>query len=128
MARWNRSLAVAVIAAAAFATVSCSSSGGGGESSALPPVMEDVGTLDGTTVEVPVGHTLVITGDDETFADWTADIDDGSVLSFTPGKDDGSAQYNPGFLALEEGETEVEMANSTSGDEIDFTVTVTPAE
>ncbi|WP_157497403.1 hypothetical protein [Leifsonia sp. Leaf264] len=89
--------------------------------------MADFSTIDGTTVQVPEGGTLDITGDDETYADWTADIADEDILTFTPGKDDGSATFNPGFEAKKEGTTDVEMKNSTSGDEVHFTVEVTPA-
>ncbi|WP_147309122.1 hypothetical protein [Agromyces sp. PvR057] len=121
-------LATIVIAAAVSATVACSSSGGGDDPSVLPPVMADVSTIDGTTVQVPNGGTLDITGDDETYTDWTAEIADEDILSFTPGKDDGSATFNPGFEAKNEGTTDVEMKNSTSGDEVHFTVEVTPAK
>jgi hypothetical protein len=42
-----------------------------------------------------VGGAVDLVGDDETFTDWTADIDDPEVVSFTPGKKDASASFNP---------------------------------
>jgi hypothetical protein len=91
---------------------------------ALPPVIADLGELDGTTVDVGVGGTIDLTGDDETFTDWTATIDDPSVVSFTPGRDDGSAQFNPGLQATAVGTTDVTLTNSVSGESVTFTVVV----
>lgn len=117
------------LAAAALLVVSACSSGSPDSSSsaeALPPVIVEIDSLDGTTVEVPMGGAIDITGDDETFTDWTADISDPAIAEFTPGKDDGSAQFNPGITPLAEGTTDVTMTNSATDDTVDFTVTVTP--
>lgn len=94
-------------------------------SSALPPVIVDLDSLEGTTVEVPEGGTVDITGDDETFTDWTATIADPAVVSFTPGRDDGSAQFNPGLEATAVGTTEVTLTNSSTDATVTFTVDVT---
>jgi hypothetical protein len=99
-----------------------------GSSSALPPVIVEVGSLDGTTVEVPEGGAIDVTGDDETYTDWTAEIADPAIVSFTPGRDDGSAQFNPGFDALAVGSTEVTLTNSSSGETLTFTVDVVAAD
>lgn len=96
-------------------------------SSVLPPVIVDVNSLDGTTVEVPEGGTIDITGDDETFTDWEATIADPAVASFTPGREEGSAQFNPGLQATGVGTTEVTLTNSSSGATLTFTVDVTAA-
>ena len=93
-------------------------------SSALPPVIVEIGSLDGTTVELTEGSTIDVTGDEETYTDWTAEIADPAVVSFTPGRDEGGAQFNPGFEALAVGSTEVTMSNSSSGETLTFTIDV----
>ncbi len=87
----------------------------------------DLADVDGTTVEVAVGNTIDLTGDDETYTEWTAEIADESVATFVPGRDDGSAQFNPGIDALAEGSTDVTLENSATGDIVEFTVEVTAA-
>ncbi|KJL34400.1 hypothetical protein [Microbacterium azadirachtae] len=106
----------------AASTSSAPSATGAG---ALPPIIADLGSIDGTTVQVPLGNTIDLTGDDKDFTHWTADIADAKIVSFAPGKDDGSAQFNPGLDALAEGTTKVTMDNSASGKHVAFTVEVT---
>ena len=65
------------------------------------------------------------TGDDETFADWTADVDDPDVVSFVAGRTDGTATFNPGLKALEEGYSDVTLTNSSTGQSVSFEVEVT---
>ena len=121
------SVAVAsVLAIGALAVVGCSSGGSSGDASALPPMIVDLGDVEGTTVEVPVGGTIDLTGDDQTYTAWTADIADPAVVEFVPGRDDGDAQFNPGLTAKSEGETEVTLDNSETGDSVTFTVDVVP--
>src|SRR5690348_8380857 len=101
----------ALIIAGALALAGCAGQSGGGtanptaSASVVAPVIADLHDIDGTTVEVEVGNTIDLTGDDETYADWGAEIEDESIVSFTPGRDDGSAQFNPGLNALAVGET-----------------------
>jgi len=116
------------VALGGFGLTGCTASGGssGGDSSALPPVIVDLGDVDGTTVEVPESGSVDLTGDDETYTDWTADIADPAVVEFVPGRDDGSAQFNPGLTAKSVGTTEVTLDNSESGDSVTFTVDVVP--
>lgn len=95
-------------------------------SAQLPaPVIADLTEIDGTTVTVPVGGAVDLVGDDETFTDWTADIDDPEVVSFTPGKKDASASFNPGLTALSEGDSAVSLTNSSTGQKVEFEVEVT---
>ena len=109
-----------------LALTGCSAPSTSGGGQALPPVIADLTEIDGTTVTVEEGNVIDLVGDDEDYLEWTAEIDDASVVSFTPGKDDGSAQFNPGLTAKKVGETEVVLSNDTSGDEVAFTVEVTP--
>ncbi|GAA2466310.1 hypothetical protein [Agromyces soli] len=131
--RFTSLLAAAALAAAlggcaAGGTDSPSASPGASDgASVLPPVIVDLGAVDGTTVEVPVGGTVDLVGDDEHFLAWTAELSDPEVAEFVPGKDDGSAQFNPGLTALAEGDTEVTLSNDESGDKVEFTVEVVPA-
>ena len=104
----------------------CTTAGGSG-SSALPPVIVSLDDVDGTTVEVPEGGSIDLTGDDETFTEWTADIADPEVVEFVPGRDDASAQFNPGLTAESVGSTEVTLENGESGDTVTFTVDVVPS-
>ena len=124
--RLGASAALMLVAMAGLALAGCSSGGSGGGSSALPPVIVDLGEVDGTTVQVDEGGSIDLTGDDETFTEWSADIADPSVVEFVPGSDDGDAQFNPGLTAKSVGETEVTLDNASSGDTVTFTVEVVP--
>lgn len=94
----------------------------------LPPVIVDITSVDGTTVSVPVGGAVDLTGDDKTYTSWTAEIADSTVVAFVPGKDDGSASFNPGLDALAAGSSEVTLTNSETDDSVTFTVEVTKAD
>ncbi|MBT2497871.1 hypothetical protein J7E25_02055 [Agromyces sp. ISL-38] len=114
------------LAAGSLGLSGCSSGGPAGGSSALPPVIVELDEVDGTTVEVPEGGAVDLTGDDETYAEWTAEIADPDIVEFEPGRDDGSAQFNPGLTAKSVGETEVTLENGETGDAVTFTVEVVP--
>jgi hypothetical protein len=115
-----------LLAMGAVGLAACSSGGSTGGSSALPPVIVEIDTLEGTTVEVPEGGSVDLTGDDETYTAWRADIADPDVVEFEPGRDDGSAQFNPGLTAESVGETDVTLENGETGDSVTFTVEVVP--
>lgn len=128
--RAGASVAV-LIAAGALALAGCTSTSGANEThpatasaEVVAPVIVDLNDVDGTTVQVEVGNVIDLTGDDETYADWGAEIADESVVSFTPGRDDGSAQFNPGLNALAVGETEVALDNTSTDQTVTFTVKV----
>ncbi|HEX6364543.1 MAG TPA: hypothetical protein VF000_00210 [Agromyces sp.] len=130
---WRRvaaSVLLASVGAAGLGLAGCSTDGPGGDASedasALPPVIVELGSVDGTTIEVTEGGSIDLTGDDETFTEWTATISDPGVVEFVPGRDDGSAQFNPGLTAESVGETEVVLENGESGDTVTFTVEVVP--
>ena len=113
--------AVAVAASAALLGLTACGSPSG---QTLPPVIVDLGEIDGTTVEVAEGNSIDLTGDDTAFTEWSAEIADPTVVSFIPGKDDGSAQFNPGLEALHVGTTAVTLDNAASGKSVAFTVEV----
>ncbi len=128
--------AFAIVGAAAVGLAACSSDSGSStpatsassSNSVLPPIIVELSEADGTTVEVPLDNVVdLVTGDDEDVAAWTAKIADESVVEFVPGKDDGSAQFNPGLKPLAEGTTDVVMSNPDTDAKVSFTVTVTAA-
>lgn len=94
----------------------------------LPPIMADLKTVGGSTVSVPLDNVIVLTGDDTAYKSWAATIADPTIVSFTPGKDDGSAQFNPGLSPITTGTTTVTLDNSVSGAHVVFTVEVTPVK
>jgi hypothetical protein len=133
--------AFAIVGAAATGLAACSStssdSGSGStptasatasSNSVLPPIIVELADAEGTTVEVPLDNVVdLVTGDDDSVTAWTAKIADESIVEFVPGKDDGSAQFNPGLTPLAEGTTDVVLTNSETDSTVAFTVTVTPA-
>lgn len=114
--------AILLSAAVALGVTACSST-----EEQLPPIIVDISTVDGTTVSVPVGGAVDLTGDEKTYTDWTAQVADDKVVAFVPGKDEGGASFNPGLDALAEGSSEVTLTNSETGDSATFTVEVTKA-
>jgi hypothetical protein len=90
----------------------------------LPPVVVNLETVDGTTVDVRAGGTVDLAGDETTYTDWTAKIADPNVVAFVPGRSTGSASFNPGLEAKSPGTTEVTLTNSSSSKSVTFTVVV----
>lgn len=134
MTSWARAVigcAVALLVPSALVACGDDDDGGGAATTAaagaLPPIIVDINSLEGATVDVPAGGTIDLTGDESTFTDWTANIADSSVLSFSPGRVEGGAQFNPGLMARAAGTSEVTLTNSTSGETVTFTVNVTGA-
>jgi hypothetical protein len=124
--RLGASAALVLAAVSGLALAGCSAGGGSDGSPALPPVVVELDDLDGTTVQVDEGGSIDLTGDDETFTEWSAEIAEPSVVEFVPGRDGGDAQFNPGLTAKSVGETEVTLDNASSGDTVTFTVEVVP--
>ncbi|MBO1902671.1 hypothetical protein J4H92_12015 [Leucobacter weissii] len=61
-------------------------------------------------LELVVGQVLNVSVDDDRVREaLTAEVSDPAVLRFAPGRADGSAEFNPGLVALAPGETEVAM-------------------
>lgn len=97
-----------------------------GSSAQLPaPVIVELGSIDGTTVTVPLPNVIVLAAGDTSVSAWTADIDDPDVLSFTPGRDDGSATFNPGLTPLKVGDSGVTLTDGETGETVSFEVEVT---
>lgn len=94
-------------------------------SSVVAPIIADLTSIDGTTITASVGRSIDLTGDTDTFADWTATISPSGILAFTPGRTEGSARFNPGIEVLATGNASVTLTNSTTGKSVSFTVVAT---
>ena len=91
----------------------------------IAPVSEDVGDLQGATVDLVVGQVLNINTGDLAVDSYSGEVEDGSIAEFTAGREDGSATFNPGVTALAEGSTTVVLTNDDGGIQpVTFTVEV----
>lgn len=91
----------------------------------IAPVTMDANDLQGATVDLVVGQVLNINTGDLAVDSYTGEVADTSVAEFVPGREDGTATFNPGVKALAEGSTEVVLANSNGGiQNLTFTVDV----
>lgn len=126
---------VVALVASAFLAVSLGACSAGSDSSGadssesesgevLPPVLVEPSGLAGKTFEITKEQPLVITVEDPaTVADWEGSATDDAVAKFVAGKDDGSAQFNPGFEAVGPGNTDASVT-SPDGEVFEFTITV----
>ena len=115
-----------VLAAAALvlALAGCS----GAVPPVVAPVVVNVGDIEGTTVEVPLGSTLVLNTGDLGVESYTAEVADPSVAEFVQGVEDAHTSYYPGFTPKKVGETEVTLSNENGGiQNVEFTLEVTQA-
>ncbi len=91
----------------------------------IAPVTMTVNELQGAEVELVVGQVLNIDTESVAVDSYSGEVSDPAVASFTEGRVDGSAEYNPGVTALAEGTTEVTMTNEQGGIQpLEFTVDV----
>ena len=119
-----KTLSAAVAAGAlVLALAACAGPSGG---PVIAPVAMDANDLQGETVELVVGQVLNINTGDLAVDSYSGEVADPSVAKFVPGREDGSATFNPGVEALAPGTTEVVMKNSDGGIQpLTFTVEVT---
>lgn len=124
--------AAAVVGAAALGLTACTPAGssdsasGSSSASVLPPVIEKISDLDGTTVQVPLTNTVdLVTADGDDVTAWSAEIADDTIAEFVRGKEDGGATFNPGLTPLAAGTTDVVLTNTTTGEKVAFTLEVT---
>ncbi len=91
----------------------------------IAPVTMTANELQGAEVELVVGQVLNIDTESLAVDSYSGEVSDPAVASFTEGRVDGSAEYNPGVTALAEGTTEVTMTNEQGGIQpLQFTVDV----
>lgn len=115
------------LAAAALVLVGCSSGSSSGDGTqVIAPVVMDVNDLEGETVDLVVGQALDITTGSLAVDSYSGEVADTAVAEFVPGREDGSATYNPGVTAVGPGTTQVTLSNSDGGiQDVVFTVDVT---
>ena len=118
-----------LIASVALALAAALTLAGCGSSPVDPvpaPVTVELDQLEGQTVDVPVGSVLNINVGEFDVASVMARIDDPAIGEFVPGGDDGSAEFNPGVLALSVGQTEVTLTHEQGEfDAVQFVLVVT---
>jgi len=123
---------VALAGAAVFSLSACSMETSNSESSesseetgsnVIAPIIVDVTTLEGQTVEVGEGNFIDVLVPADSEALWTATVGDSMILTFVAGGTDGSAVFNPGFEAVGAGTTDVTMTDGTTT--VKFTVNIT---
>lgn len=120
--RFSRIVAATVVVAAAFALAACSSSDG----PVITPVTEEVGDLQGRTIDLVVDQVLNINTGDLAVDSYEGTVADSSVAEFVAGGEEGDATFNPGVKALAVGETDVVLSNTDGGiQDVTFTVRVT---
>lgn len=117
----TRVLAVGIVAAA-LALGGCAAANDG---DVIAPVVRSSEELQGSSVELLVGQVLDITTGDLAVDSYSGEVADTSVAEFTPGRDDGSAQFNPGVTGKAPGTTSVTLTNDNGGIQpVTFEVTV----
>lgn len=91
----------------------------------IAPVTENIGDLQGASVELKVGQVLNINTGDIPVDGYEGEAADPAIAEFTPGRTDGSAEFNPGFTAKAPGTTEATMTATQGGIQaVTFTITV----
>ena len=92
----------------------------------IAPVTMEANDLQGAEVELLVGQALNINTGDLAVDSYTGEVSDPAVAEFIAGRNDGSAEFNPGVTGLAEGTTQVTMINDQGGIQpLEFTVVVT---
>ncbi|MFD1713471.1 hypothetical protein ACFSBZ_03205 [Amnibacterium flavum] len=121
----RKSFVVAALAATlALAGCSSPSPEPSATGSVVAPVIVTLdSSLDGTTVSLPIGTVLDLSAEDPKA--WTGEVADTAIAEFVPGKDDGSAEFNPGIKPISAGTTQVTLTDSASDETIEFTLEVT---
>lgn len=127
----QKSAAALLIAGVALTGLAACSSDSGSSSSEtssnqiVGPITADLTAIDGTTIDATVGRTIDLTGDDETFDQWTATTSNPGVVTFTQGYTEGGASFNPGLTVDGAGTTEVTLTNAKTGEKVTFKVNAT---
>ena len=127
----TRVAGVALAAGIALTASACStpaSDDSSSNSTVIAPVIVDIASLDGTTVEVSVDNVVDLVAEDVTA--WSGVVADPTIAEFIPGTSEGDTadalKTNPGIQPLVEGETKVTLT-STDGTTVTFTLVVTAA-
>lgn len=133
LARLGRvALATGIVALAGLSLAGCSNGSGntsggnsGGQSQVIAPVVVNLDNIDGTKVSVGLNNVVDLNAGDTDVTEWTGTVKDSKIARWVPGKDDGSAQFNPGLEPLAAGTTEVTVTDTATNTSQTFTLVVT---
>ena len=119
ISKHGAALALALVGSALI-LAGCASS-----SPVVAPVTQDVGSLQGATVDLVVGQVLNIDTGDLAVDSYRGEVEDPDVAEFVAGREEDGATFNPGVEALAEGTTTVVLSNEDGGiQDVTFTVEV----
>jgi hypothetical protein len=123
----TRFASVALIAAAAaLGLAACSPTTAPGSAVSQAPEIVDLGTVDGTTVNVVVSNKIILNSETLPADQWTAKVTDPTLVYFTPGTVTGTTVENPTLQPLMVGTTRVQLTNASNGTIVTFAVNATP--
>lgn len=118
---------MAIVAAAMLGLTACGSQAAPGASPVLPVETVDLGTVDGTTVNVSVSNKIVLKSESLPQDKWTAKVTDTGIAQFVPGTVAAGAVTNPEIQPVAVGTTRIQLTNAGSGTIVTFAVNVTPS-
>ncbi len=123
---------IVAIAALALGLTACAQAAPEPEPISTPviaPVTISANDLQGSSVDLVPGQSLNIDTGDLEVTSYRGEVADTEIAQFVPGREDDSATFNPGVVALAVGSTEVRMSNTDGGiQDLVFTVQVVAAE
>lgn len=90
----------------------------------ITPLIVDYATLDGATLDIRVGQAISINVGDTDVTAFDGSVGDPAIAEWVPGRNDGSAEFNPGFRGKSVGET-VATITPTTATPIIVTINVT---
>jgi len=126
MMRTARVFAVAASAGLALALLSGCSTPTSPSTPVVAPVVLRIADLDGSTVRVGLNQVVDLDTGSLPVTSYSGTVADTAIATFTPGRTDGGAEFNPGLTPHKVGTTEVTLSNSNGGiQNVEFTLTVT---
>lgn len=96
-----------------------------GESMYTPIVILENDLHDGATYAVPMQSALVIRPEDSPETWVEGSVANTDIVTFSPGRYDGSAWFSPSFEPVSAGKTSAQITNPATNTTISFTITVT---
>lgn len=92
----------------------------------VAPVVVKIADIGGTTVTVALNQVVDLDTGSLSVTSYSGTVADTSIATFTPGRKDSSAEFNPGLTPHKLGTTQVTLSNSNGGiQDVEFTLTVT---
>jgi hypothetical protein len=127
MMRTARVLAVTAALALGLTALSGCSAPTSPSTPVVAPVVVKIGDISGTTVKVALNQVVDLDTGSLSVTSYSGKVADTSIATFTKGRKDNGAEFNPGLTPHKVGTTEVTLSNSNGGiQNVEFTLTVTP--